>query len=498
MSDHSPAAITRERGSALVIGGSLAGLFAARVLAEHFARVSIVERDEVGDDPVPRRGVPQARHQHVLLNRGRLIAEQLFPGIKEELIASGAPLVDMAEDFEWLTPAGWAVRFPSDLLMITCSRDLLESTIRRRLARHPRVCFRGGVVATGLVPSEDGNGVTGVIVRDRDAGEAREMRADLVVDASGRGSRLPVWLESLGYGRPDETVITSHLGYASRLYRRDPGDRRDSQGVYLQPAPPAVTRGGIVLPIEGGRWHVTLAGGSRDYPPTDPDGFIEFARSLRSSRLHDVIAAAEPRSPVYGYRATENRMRHYDRMRRWPAGLAVLGDAACAFNPVYAQGMTTAALGAMALDSALREGRLTLAGFDARGFQRRLARVCSDAWMLATGEDYRYDGVEGGSRTIGTRMMHRYMDRVVRLTTERAEVRQVLLEVFHMVRPPRALFHPTILIPALRARAGRPLIAHPHAMERAQPTGLNPGSSSAGGYPESADRREADRSGAAP
>ena len=455
MSNHSPAASTSERGSAVVIGGSLAGLFAARVLAEHFARVSIVERDEVGDDPVPRRGVPQARHQHVLLKRGRLIAEQLFPGLTQELMASGAPLVDMAGDFDWLTPAGWAVRFRSELLMVTCSRDLLECTIRRRLARHPRVSFRGSVAVTGLVRSKDGDGVTGVIVRDTNAGEEREMGADLVVDASGRGTRLPAWLESLGYDRPDETVITSHLGYASRLYRRDPAKRRDSEGVYLQPAPPEFTRGGVVLPTEGGIWHLTLAGGSRDYPPTDPDGFIEFARSLRSSRLYDVVADAEPLSPVYGYRATENRMRHYERMRRWPAGLVVLGDAACAFNPVYAQGMTTTALGAMALDSSLRESRLTPRPFDAHGFQRRLARVCADAWILATGEDYRFDGVEGGSRTVGTRLMHRYMDRVVQLTTERVDVRRVLLEVFHMVRRPRALFHPRVLIPALRLRDRR-------------------------------------------
>ena len=450
MPDHSAISSARERGSAIVIGGSIAGLFAARVLADHFATVSIIERDEVGDDPAPRRGAPQARHQHVLLKRGRLIAEHLFPGLKQELIASGAPMVDMAGDFEWLTPAGWAVRFASELLMITCSRDLLECTVRRRLATHARVQFQGGVVAAGLIPSEDGAGVAGVFARDKDAGVERQLRADLVVDASGRGSRLPQWLASLGYDRPAETVITSHLGYASRLYRRDPARWRESQGVYVQPAPPRYTRGGVALPLEGGRWHVTLAGGSRDYPPTDPEGFVEFARSLRSSRLYDVIAGEEPLSPVYGHRATENRMRHYERMRRWPGGLAVLGDAACTFNPVYAQGMTTAALAAMALDGSLRESRLTPRGFDAHRFQRRLARVCSDAWTLATGEDYRFDGAEGGSRTFGTRLMHRYMDRVVRLTTERADVRQVLLEVFHMVRSPTALFHPRILFPALR------------------------------------------------
>jgi 2-polyprenyl-6-methoxyphenol hydroxylase-like FAD-dependent oxidoreductase len=438
-------------GSALVIGGSLAGLLAARVLGDHYARVTIIERDKFADGPSPRRGVPQARHQHALLKRGQLIIEKLFPGIRDELIAAGAPTVDMAGDFQWLTAAGWAVRFPSELLIITCSRDLLEWSIRRRLLSHPRVRFIDGTAVTGLLARADGNGVAGVSVVASNGytnvnGDTEELHADLVVDASGRGSRAPQWLEALGFDRAEETVITSHIGYASRIYRREPGRPRDCKGVYLQPSPPEFTRAGIILPLEGDRWHVTLTGGSRDYPPTDPTGFDDFAFSLRSPLLYDIIRSAEALSPISGFRATENRLRHFDRVARWPDGLVVLGDAACAFNPVYAQGMTTAALAANALDECIREQRLTgdVCGI-ARNFQRRLAKVCAPAWMLATGEDYRYRGVEGGSPTAVTRVMHWYMDRVVQLTTERADVRRVLLEVFNMVRPPSALFRPDIV-----------------------------------------------------
>jgi 2-polyprenyl-6-methoxyphenol hydroxylase-like FAD-dependent oxidoreductase len=366
--------------TALVVGGSLGGLLAARVLSEHCREVTVVERDLLPAQPGPRRGVPQARHQHALLKRGRLIIERLFPGMWDELIAAGAPVVDMADDFEWLTPSGWAVRFASEFLMLTCSRDLLEWSIRRRLLSNPRVRF---------------------------------------------------------------------VGYASRIYKRRPDQARDCSGVYVQPAPPTFTRGGVILPLEGDRWHITLAGGSGDYPPTDERQFIDFARSLRSPRLYEIIEQAEPLSPVSGFGATENRWRHYERMERWPDGLVILGDAACAFNPVYAQGMTTAALAAETLGRCLSRRRHAGPSGIGREFQRALAKVCAPPWMLATGEDYRYEGAEGGSSSAFTRLMHRYVDRVVRLTTERADVRRVLLEVFHMLRPPSALFQPWIVARAL-------------------------------------------------
>lgn len=453
----------------------MAGMLAARVLADHFERVTIVERDRFTEEgPVPRKGVPQARHVHALLKRGRIALERLFPGIGDELVAAGAPKLDMAADIAWLNPAGWGVRFPSDLAFIAFSRDLLDWHVRRRLtADNDGVRLLKGYDVTGLVPDAAGTGVAGARVRLRDRMyRGEELRADLVVDATGRASRAPEWLEAMGYPRPEETVINAHLGDASRVYRRPPGFRADWKMAFVQAAPPDVTRGGLLLPIEGDRWMLTLVGRDRDYPPTDEAGFMEFARSLRSQIITDAIEGAESLSPIHGFRQTANRRRHYEKLPSQPHNFLVTGDAACAFNPVYAQGMTTAALGAEVLDECLRGQRRP--GADpaglARSFQKRLARVNKAPWMLATGEDFRVRGVEGGKPNAVNRFMHRYMDRVLELSTKDATVRLALLEVFNLLEPPTAVFAPAITKKVLRqAIARRSRAAVPSARSRELP-----------------------------
>jgi 2-polyprenyl-6-methoxyphenol hydroxylase-like FAD-dependent oxidoreductase len=207
-----------------------------------------------------------------------------------------------------------------------------------------------------LLPAPGGVGVAGVLLRRRGEsdGAMAEVGADLVVDASGRGSRAPDWLAALGYPRPPETTVKAFLGYASRWYTTPPGWTADWQVLTVVATPPAGKRGGIIQTIDGHQWVVTLAGAARDHPPTDEEGFRTFARSLPSPELYQPIQQAEPISPIRGYRRTENRLRHYDRPGRWPAGFLVLGDAVCSLNPVYAQGMTVAALGALVLDRSLR------------------------------------------------------------------------------------------------------------------------------------------------
>jgi 2-polyprenyl-6-methoxyphenol hydroxylase-like FAD-dependent oxidoreductase len=439
---------------ALVTGGSMAGLLAARVLADHFDRVTVLERDRLPEGAAPRPGVPQARHAHVLLMRGQSILEQLFPRFGEEMVASGALLIDSAGEIAWLTPAGWGVRFPSSLQALFSSRDMLEWHVRRRVAAHPRIQFRESCEVTGLAANASLTEVTGVRIRssgsnEQPSGEEERIDADLVVDAGGRRSDAPAWLEGLGYDRPEETVVNAHLGYASRVYRRPVGFRAGWKGLYIQAAPPDGTRFGVIAPIEGDRWIVSLGGGDRDYPPTDEAGFLEFARSLPCPWFYEAIQNAEPLSPISGFRATENRLRHYERLSRLPEGLLVLGDAACAFNPVYGQGMTAAALGAMALDRCLTEQRQRCPGSDLTGlsvrFQKRLAGVTATPWMLATGEDYRYCGTTAAPASWSTRLMHRYVDHVVRLSTSNPGVRRTFMEVFHLISPPQSLFRPGVL-----------------------------------------------------
>jgi 2-polyprenyl-6-methoxyphenol hydroxylase-like FAD-dependent oxidoreductase len=233
----------------------------------------------------------------------------------------------------------------------------------------------------------------------------------------------------------------------------------DWKGMFLQAAPLARTRAGVLVPVEGNRWIVTLGGGDRDYPPTDEVGFLDFARSLPSPMLYTAIKDAVPLSPIYGNRSTENRLRHYERLTRWPERLLVMGDAVCAFNPVYGQGMTTAALSALALDQCLlnqyrRQSKRDLTGL-ARRFQQRLTEVNSAPWMLATSEDYRYRGTEGGMPDWTTRLMHRYIDQVLVLATKSVHVRKLFLEVQQMLRSPVTLFQVGVILRMLRRMLGQ-------------------------------------------
>jgi 2-polyprenyl-6-methoxyphenol hydroxylase-like FAD-dependent oxidoreductase len=434
----------------VVVGGSIAGMLAARVLADHFDRVTVLERDHYPPTPSPRKGVPQARHAHGLLARGREVLEQLLPGVTAELMRAGASLDDMGEAFAWLTPFGWGPRFRSGIRMLACSRDLIDWVVRRRVAALPNVRLRQGVEVKGLLAAPDSRTVEGVRLSTKDGeggGYEERLAADLVAVADGRSSRLPRWLVDLGQSPPGETVVNPFLGYASRLYRPPIGLRPWWRSLYVQQAPPGETRGGLIVEIEGGRWLVTLTGSCGDYPPTDERGFMDFARSLRSSAVFAAIQGAEPLTPITGFRATENRLRHYERLTSWPEGLVVLGDAVCAFDPVYGQGMTVAALGAEALGQCLRKYRGdtgTRQGLS-RAFQQQLARVNRTPWQLSTSSDYCYPGTEGTPPGGVTRLMSRYIDQVIRLSTRHEGLRRRVLEVMHLLRPPSVLLSPGVL-----------------------------------------------------
>jgi 2-polyprenyl-6-methoxyphenol hydroxylase-like FAD-dependent oxidoreductase len=449
---------------AVVIGASLAGLLAAHRLAEHFERVTIVERDQLPEQPELRSGVPQARHIHVLLARGQRLLAQWFPGLDDELAAAGASRIDWAADCRWFNFGSWKPRFTSGLTSSICSRELLEWTIRRRVAASSRIRWLTRCDVTGLLTDERQTRVTGVRLRARagelnDPAEADGLPADLVVNTSGRDSRAAEWLAALGYPTPPETRINSFLGYASCYYRRPGGWQADWKAMVLAATPPRSSRGAVLAPLEGDRWLVTLAGGARDYPPTDPAGFMDFARSLPAPLLYQTIQNAEPLTTIAGYRRTENLRRHYEKLPRFLEGLVALGDAVCAFNPVYGQGMTVAALGAQALDECLQQQRRRRPDGDLAGlaeqFHRQLGRVVALPWLLATGEDFRYPTTEGGPPSLATRVMRPYLDRVLLSARDNPNAHRAFLEVVHLVRPPSILFNLNVLAPVLR-QAVRP------------------------------------------
>ena len=446
------ASLSPDNSHAVVIGGSIAGLLAARVLADHFDKVTIVERDLNPEKPEPRPGVPQSHHVHALLTQGQQILEQLFPGLKAELAEKGSVEVNWTADWPFLSISGWAPRFPSEMTTRTCSRNLLETIIRKRLENYSHLQFLEACQATHILANTDNTAIKGIRVR-QDNGTQAELLSQLVVDASGRNSKTPKWLQNLGYQMPEETVINSFLGYASRWYQRPADFQADWKGITLMSKAPERTRGGVLFPIEGDRWIVTLAGVGRDYPPTDRAGFLDFARSLRSRVIYEAIEKAQPLSPIYSYRRTENRLRHYEKLSKLPENLVALGDAVCVFNPVYGQGMTVAALGALTLDQCLkqqnqRRGKGNLIGFS-RCFQKQLAKVNITPWLIATGEDLRWPTTVGAQPDLMTRLMHRYIDRVTMVANENAYVYQTFAEVMHMLKPPTAFFQPRILAQVL-------------------------------------------------
>ena len=435
-----------KRRLAVVIGGSMAGLWAARVLARHYDRVLIVDRDTFPAGPDARKGVPQGRHVHVLLGRGMAVAEELFPGIAAELAAAGAPEVNWGADAASYFGPAPAPRFPAKVITRTSSRALLEWLLRQRLQAQPNVEFLAERDVLGLLHDRRTNRVLGVRLRQRTEhrlGTVEEVRADLTIDASGRDTRTPAWLQGLGYGTTEEVIINSFLGYATRWYQR-PAAPVDWQALVLLSRYPDHPCGGVIYPIEGDRWVVTLGGIADRVPPNDEAGFLAFARDLAHPVLAEAIAGAAPLSPIYGYRRTENRLRRYERLPRWPGGFAALGDAVCAFNPVYGQGMTASGVGALVLDRCLREGRSSAT------FQRRLAQANDVPWTLSTSADFRWPTTVGGAPDRMTRLMHRYMEYVTEVSIEHIPTLKTFQEVLHMVSPPTALFQPAILARVLR------------------------------------------------
>lgn len=439
---------------AIVIGSGIAGLLAAQVLTDYFDQITILERDHFPEKPQPRQGVPQSYHPHVLLVQGLLIIEKLFPGIKDELTRQGASSIDWTEDFQWLLMGSWAPRFPSGITSRACTRNLLEATMRQYVIKNQAVRLLEASQVTSLLTNSDNSAITGVRIRNGNKQEI-EIPAQLVVDTSGRESKAPKWLYNLGYEVPQETTVKSFLGYSSRWYQIPSSKTLNYKMLYVMPKAPEYPQGGVIHQVENGRLIVNLIGVGRNYPPTDEAGFLDFAKTMESPEMYEAIKDAKPLTPIYGYQRTENRWRHYERLSRLPENFIVLGDAVCAFNPVYGQGITVAALGVLALEQCLKQQQRrsdkTLVGL-AKRFQKKLAKVNTIPWLMATGDDFRWPNTEGKRPNFMTRLMQLYIDKVMLVATKNknAEVQKVLVEVLNLLKPPTALFKPFILVEIIK------------------------------------------------
>jgi 2-polyprenyl-6-methoxyphenol hydroxylase-like FAD-dependent oxidoreductase len=438
----------------------MAGLLAARILAENFAEVIILERDACPTTPEPRKGVPQAQHAHALLVSGQQILAELFPGLREQLIELGAE-----RGFgRYFSGGGYLCQVKRGPGAIYVSRLLLETEVRARVLAMPNVRLRQRCAVAGLVGAADNSRVCGVRLTDREQGEGIEtLNADLVVDASGRGSRLDDWLKELGYPAPEVEVVEVGMGYASRSYRREPHHLNGD--LVLNVAPTSTNkRASALLAQEGERWLVTLAGYFGNHPPTDEAGFLAFAKSLPTQEIYETIRTATPLSAIVSYKFPSNQRRRYERLARFPDGLVAIGDAVCSFTPIYGQGMSVAAMEALELRKCLTEG---LAGLGLRFF-RRIEKVVDVPWSITVGNDRRLtESKPTGS--LGKRFINWYMDRLMVAARTDPEVAWAFMQVASLLKPP-----PSVLHPKIAWRVARTLLRQHPAQTYAMPAANEP------------------------
>ncbi|MEH7589165.1 FAD-dependent oxidoreductase [Priestia megaterium] len=438
---------------AIVIGGGIAGLLTARILSDHYEEVIIVERDELPKEPSTRSGTPQAFHPHRVLPRGSMIMERFFPGYIEDLLEQGAHPTQN-EKISLFTPYGSLKMFPPEK-NASSSRALLEWTFRQRVQKISNVRFLSKQEVTGLQTSADHKQVTGVHIKERsEQKQERTMTADLVVDTSGRSSKLIKWLESMGLEVPEPERLKVSLGYSTRYYRVPP-HIKEKRGSIISEAQPARGIGTGMLGFMEDNIAQTLlfSAGGAHYPSTNPEEYEKELHELATPMLAEVVKELEPIGVPRGYRTPESVRQHFEQMEDWPSGLLVVGDAFCSFDPIHGQGMTVAAIEAEMLDICLREQHHTSELNFERKVLKRMQEAIEPAWWLSSVADLRWKGVEhvGAKPLKGVSFAQKYFDLYVKQAVKLANEENnpgMFQQYFMMnalVLSPREIINPRML-----------------------------------------------------
>ncbi|MFF8958389.1 FAD-dependent oxidoreductase [Streptomyces sp. NPDC014894] len=436
---------------AVVVGASIGGLAAAGTLSERYGRVTVVDRDALPEKPEDRRAVPHGGHAHALLVSGRIALDKLFPGLTDELVAGGAVLFDPGYDLLFHQMGALRARFASGRCGVSLSRAFLEQSMRSRVRALPNVTIRDRTLVDGYTAG--GGRITGVRLEGGD-----RLRADLVVDATGRGGGGPARsLREFGYPAPDVVTIKIDVGYTTLMLKRRPGDLAGNGLLYLMSAvPPHDKRAAAAFAVEGDRWLVTLGGWHRAHAPVDREGFLRFAAELKAPQMTQLLSRAErlDDSDARKFTYPAARRHYFERLRRVPAGYVALGDAICSFNPLYGQGMTVAALEAIELGRRLdRFGR---ASADmARSFYRAAGRIIETPWMMATSSDYLYPETQG-PRPFGIGLVNAYVRELMLASHVSKDISLVMLDLQHLLVSPLSVMRPATVVRSLLAARRSP------------------------------------------
>jgi 2-polyprenyl-6-methoxyphenol hydroxylase-like FAD-dependent oxidoreductase len=444
MQRYDPSRVGNLSGRAVVIGGSMAGLCAARILQDAFAEVVILERDDLPRGPEIRAGAPQTSQPHALLEAGRVTLEDLFPGFSEAVLAAGGLELDMTRDIVWYDRGGAVAEAETPLAALYASRPLFEHVVRERIRDFPDVQIRDECTFVDYEYDADAGRVTGVQFRDEDGVETT-LEATVTVDATGRTSRTPRWLERHGYPAPDVDQVSVDVTYSTVRITR-PADVQ--RGVLIAPEPHR-PRGAAMLPVEGDRWEVLLQGLHGERAPADRETFLEWAESLPLDEIEQQLREQDWVSDIQRYPFPASIRRHYETLSRFPDGLVVTGDAIASFNPVYGQGMSVAALDALALHHGLSGG---IEELGPRVFTQ-VSDVVDESWRTAVGNDFIFDRTTG-PKPFATDLLNSYAGRLVTRAHDDGALTEAFLRVFRLERPATSLLHPRVLWRVLRPQFG--------------------------------------------
>jgi 2-polyprenyl-6-methoxyphenol hydroxylase-like FAD-dependent oxidoreductase len=436
---------------AVVIGAGMGGLTAAGALADRFDQVVVLERDTLPSEPTYRAGTPQARHVHALLLSGQRALSELFPGFEQDLARAGAVPLRVGLDVRIERP-GYDPFPQRDLgwFSYAVSRPTIERAVRWRVESRANTTLRQNCRVEELLASPNGEAVTGVRY-ENGGGTSETMAADLVVDASGRGALTLALLQSIGRPLPEETTIGIDLGYATCVFAIPDDASTDWKGVMTFGQAPQNSRGGLMLPLEDNRWMATVGGRHGDVPSGDAEGFLTYARALRTPTIYNAISHAKRLGGVARYGFPESVRRHFERLDIFPRGLLPIGDAICRFNPVYGQGMSVAALEACLLKRLLEDlgkGSNPIAAL-APTFFAEVQTLIETPWSVAI-LDFVFPDTRG-QRPLDFETTLKFGIALTRLAAEDPAVHKLTVEVQHLLRP-RSVYRDPDLVQRVLAK----------------------------------------------